>query len=371
MTVQRGVDTGTWGQRSSVFSGFVADEWRASSTMTINMGLRYETHTPWVEVYDRQRNFAPFTGEELVPGEQTLYSNSRALYNNYNWGFGNFQPRFGFAWNPKFMNGSFVIRGAYTISSYLEGTGTNLRLTINPPFTTEYNNDYSSLTYPASTTDQGMTVLQSTDPYKGAVISSLEWGRHARDCPAVESHGGEAVRGKHHADSRLRRPAWDALDGSNALLPEAAARSGCRTANPSPSSESLPGGQPQRWRQVLQPDFRGRNPTATRGTMLSASHAAQAYEPRACSAQVAYAYSKCMSDALGYYGSWGSQVEHPIRRTGRTCTTRKCGMGALLLRCQEQPEQLCGLSSCQFGKGKSVGNDWNPVARKRPGRLGK
>ena len=28
-----------------------------------------------------------------------------------------------------------MIRGAFTISSYLEGTGTNLRLTLNPPFT--------------------------------------------------------------------------------------------------------------------------------------------------------------------------------------------------------------------------------------------
>ena len=169
--VQRGVDTGTWGQRSSVFAGYVQDDWRATKSLTVNLGLRYETHTPWVEVYDRQRNFAPFSGEIQVPGETTYYSNSRALYNNYNWGLGNFQPRFGFAWNPGSMNKSMVVRGAYTVSSYLEGTGTNLRLTMNPPFTAEYNTVYDSLTYPGSTLDQGLTVLQSkTDPYLNATI---------------------------------------------------------------------------------------------------------------------------------------------------------------------------------------------------------
>jgi len=36
-----------------------------------------------------------------------------------------------------------VLRGAYTISSYLEGTGTNLRLPLNPPFSSpEFETDY-------------------------------------------------------------------------------------------------------------------------------------------------------------------------------------------------------------------------------------
>src|SRR5262249_60505793 len=103
-------------------------------TLTLNLGLRYETHTPWVEVYDRQVNFAPFSGSIEFAGKSSFYKNNRALYNPYNWGLGNFQPRFGFAWNPEAMNKSMVVRGAYTVSAYLEGTGTNLRLPINPPF---------------------------------------------------------------------------------------------------------------------------------------------------------------------------------------------------------------------------------------------
>ena len=43
-----------------------------------------------------------------------------------------------------------VIRGAFTISSYLEGTGTNLRLTLNPPFTpAEINAIYNGIRSPS------------------------------------------------------------------------------------------------------------------------------------------------------------------------------------------------------------------------------
>ena len=65
------------------------------------------------------------------------------LYNSYNWGL-DFQPRIGFAYTPGMFHGTFVIRGAYTISSYLEGTGTNLRLPLNPPLNQEFDTRYDS-----------------------------------------------------------------------------------------------------------------------------------------------------------------------------------------------------------------------------------
>jgi outer membrane receptor protein involved in Fe transport len=94
-----------------VFAGYVQDNWRFTDSLTLNLGLRYETHTPWVEVKDRQTNFAPFSGEIESAGQSTRYNNNRALYNSYNAGL-DFQPRFGFAWTPSVLGKKTVIRGA-------------------------------------------------------------------------------------------------------------------------------------------------------------------------------------------------------------------------------------------------------------------
>ena len=37
-----------------------------------------------------------------------------------------------------------VVRGGYAISSYLEGTGTNLRMPLNPPFESEFQTYYNT-----------------------------------------------------------------------------------------------------------------------------------------------------------------------------------------------------------------------------------
>ncbi len=112
-------------------AGYGQDDWHITPTLTLNLGLRYEAHTPWVELNNRQSNLDLTTGALELAGQN---GNSRALYNSV-YGLPAIQPRIGFAWSPAAMNGKTVLRGAYTISSYLEGTGTNLRLPRNPPFT--------------------------------------------------------------------------------------------------------------------------------------------------------------------------------------------------------------------------------------------
>ena len=57
--------------------------------------------------------------------------NSRALYDAY---YGGWEPRVGFAWTP---SEKWVVRGAFGIVQYMEGTGKNLRLPANPPFNFE------------------------------------------------------------------------------------------------------------------------------------------------------------------------------------------------------------------------------------------
>ena len=149
----RGVSTGkTWQQSSNVFGIYAQDTWRFTDRLTLNLGLRYDAHSPWVEANNQQANYNIATGNIDLAGQGGA---SRALYDGF-YGGRDFQPRIGFAWTPAVLGDHTVIRGAFSISSYMEGTGTNLRLTLNPPFTpAEINSTTASgaLLPPTNSTD--------------------------------------------------------------------------------------------------------------------------------------------------------------------------------------------------------------------------
>jgi hypothetical protein len=162
----RGLSSGTWGQRKTIYGLYVQDDWRVSDSLTLNLGIRWEYNTPLVEVKDRQANFGLFSGQLELAGQN---GNSRALYNSY---YKDFQPRVGFAWTPGVAGKKLVLRGAYTISSFMEGTGTNLRMPLNPPFESEFESTYQSslANLPGSTLDQGLSAINPKDPFAGANI---------------------------------------------------------------------------------------------------------------------------------------------------------------------------------------------------------
>ena len=84
--------------RGDTYAAYVQDDWRITSSLTLNVGLRYEDHTPWTEIHNRMVNFGLFSGDIEVAGQG---GNSRSLVNSYN-GIGNYQPRIGLAWSPGF-----------------------------------------------------------------------------------------------------------------------------------------------------------------------------------------------------------------------------------------------------------------------------
>jgi hypothetical protein len=160
-----GVSVGfVWHQQSWLFAGYGEDNWHVMPSLTLNLGLRYEAHTPWVEVNNRQTNLDLITGALEFAGQN---GNSRSLYNSV-YGLPAIQPRFGFAYSPEALHNKTVIRGAYTISSYLEGTGTNLRLARNPPFTPpEVGAQYAQATVQ---TQAGPGGALPGDPFSGAIF---------------------------------------------------------------------------------------------------------------------------------------------------------------------------------------------------------
>src|SRR4051794_23255076 len=122
------------GHRVAVFG---QDDFRVRDNLTLNLGLTWEFTSPWVEKDNRQSNIDLATGQLLLAGQD---GNSRALFNPF---YGGFEPRMGFAWTP---TGQWVVRGAFGIVQYMEGTGKNLRLTQNPPFNFEGRKVYDATT---------------------------------------------------------------------------------------------------------------------------------------------------------------------------------------------------------------------------------
>jgi hypothetical protein len=95
--------------RTSYYGGFVADDWKVRSNLTLNVGLRYEYYSPVSEPQGLLSNLVlagsgpnALTNATLVTGK-TVYSTPKT----------NFAPRFGFAWSPSQYNQKVVFRGGF------------------------------------------------------------------------------------------------------------------------------------------------------------------------------------------------------------------------------------------------------------------
>jgi hypothetical protein len=121
--------------RGNVFAGFVQDDWRVTPTFTVNLGLRFEDHTPLYEANNQAVNFGLYTGTIYTAKgvDGTAKFGNQALYNNY-LGRGDWQPRIGLSWAPASLGGKTVVRAGFAISSFMEGGGGNEELTQNLPF---------------------------------------------------------------------------------------------------------------------------------------------------------------------------------------------------------------------------------------------
>ena len=74
------------------FAWFVADDWRVTPRLTVNLGLRYELNTVIKEDHNLLGNFDPTVGLEQV---------GINIKSPYNGDHNNFAPRIGIAWDPR------------------------------------------------------------------------------------------------------------------------------------------------------------------------------------------------------------------------------------------------------------------------------
>jgi len=366
----RGVSTGkTWEQSSNIIGVYAQDTWRITDRLTLNFGLRYEAHTPWVETNDEQANYNFKTGNVDLAGQNGA---SRGLYDGF-YGGRDFQPRIGFAWSPERLGGHTVIRGAFTISSYLEGTGTNLRLTLNAPFTpAEINAIYNNQALPGTSSSDGIVgsaTGASCDPpayacYAGAFLRV--WDPNVQ--PAIADQWNLTVQHQFWKDTTFQI-GYVGQRGTHLMVPFDYAQrvllpnSSCGTppcTGPSPFFEANP-----TLYSVLGHPAKGKADATVSGTQSNGTmgyNALQAVLQKQMSnglqAQVSYTFSKCMSDSTGYYGAWNNALSASAYWQNvydRKSEWAPCYYDATHVLTSYAIYEL------PIGRGKAIGNDMNGV----------
>jgi Carboxypeptidase regulatory-like domain len=342
----KGVSTGgTWHQMAWRFGGYGQDDWRITPTLTLNLGLRYEASTPWVELNNRQDNLNLVTGAIEYAG---VDGNSRSLYKSV-YGLPDFQPRVGFAWSPAELQGKTVVRGAYTISSYLEGTGTNLRLARNPPFTpTEVSAVYST---PTVQTQSGPGGAVAGDPFAGAIM--YVWA--PKIYPEMNQEWNLTVQSEASSTTTFQI-GYVGDHGTHLIVPTPYSQLTLTNGQPTPGLYFQ--GNP-----ALLKDLSTVSGTSSAG--FQTYHSLQAVLQKRISngleGQVAYTWSHCMSNNSGYYGTWSYATQST---PGSPYYQNLYDPHADYASCYFDSRNILaayGTYDLPIGKGKMIGSNMNSV----------
>jgi hypothetical protein len=124
---------GTVGERRPEYGAYFQDDFRVSSRLTLNAGLRYDVFVPYVEEYDRQSNFDTSTGKFVVASDSAVMNGHKVGRELQFTPTLDFAPRVGFAYDL-FGNGRTLLRGGYGIFWNNPLTGTSSSKPDNPPF---------------------------------------------------------------------------------------------------------------------------------------------------------------------------------------------------------------------------------------------
>ncbi|MFN7921558.1 MAG: carboxypeptidase regulatory-like domain-containing protein [Bryobacteraceae bacterium] len=295
----RGAATGTWGHRFWRPALFVQDDFKVAQNFTLNLGLRWEYMQPIYEVKDRQVNIDTFAGTLITAGG----AYGRALYNGYK---KQFMPRIGFAWTPGGFHNKLVVRAGAAYQSFMEGTGANLRTTLNPPFFVETDLTYDTRT-PGSITRGFADVVTSN--------ITLDMARPAAAgiTPQLQGRAWD-LNLRPQTTSQINFTLEYQLDNSTSLSAGYVGQKGTHLVAPVEANQPLPGVGPfASWtnlntRRPLYNKLPNLGNTArTESSATMDYHSLQVTGRRSLKHGLdfiaAYTLGKTLTDNLGYYGS--------------------------------------------------------------------
>jgi hypothetical protein len=304
--VQQGVPL-NFHLRNSLYGAFAQDTWRATPSLTLNLGVRYELTTPRGDK-DAQNN----VNYDLLTGTPEIGTN----YDTYT-GIDNVQPRLGFAWQPGFAPNT-VVRGAYDISTYMEGNGVNNMAVINPPnveLHNELNNTGSALILPVTTLDQGYsdfsaecTVAQLMAFAPNCFGSGQAHATNPHLQPAVDQQWNLFVQHQFRANATFAVGyVGNKIDHMSDiyLYNQKELTTGTQVVDKVTVPAVAPGPYMQ---PIVKAGAQARYNASdgiSRYNALEATVAQRNYH--GLDMNLSYTWSKCLANSLGYFGSYGDE----------------------------------------------------------------
>jgi len=328
---------------------FMQDSWKVTRTITFNYGLSWEYTSPIYERDDRQVNINTFTGQLIYPGKTEF---GRALYKAYK---KQFNPNLGIAWQ---VNQKTVVRTAYRLSNFLEGTGANLRLPLNPPFFTESNVTYDAASPGKITTGFADLVARGdltgprSSPTAAPFYQGRAWDLNLR--PQMTNQFNFAIERQ--------------LDQATSVNIAYVGQRGTHLVIPHEANNPLPGvGAFNTWAPIND-----RRPLATvlpnvGNIALTEASGTSWYNALQISGRrrmtgglemlFQYTYSKANTDGLGYYGCGGVNAEGAY---WQDAYNRRGNYGPACFDVRHN-FTTAGVYNVPFGKGMKYGSSTNKL----------
>jgi hypothetical protein len=349
----RGAVADPWGHRFWRTALFFQDDYKVSRTFTLNIGLRWEYMQPIYEKDNRQININTFTGELVRPGGEF----GNALYNGYN---RQYMPRIGFAWTPGQFNNKLVVRGGYAYQSFMEGTGANLRLPLNPPFFVETDFSYDPRTPGSIRTgfSDVVTANIAFDMPRPAGVTTPQLQGRAWDLNLRPQTTGQTNFTMEYQ-----------FDNSTSLQAGYVGQKGTHLVAPVEANQPLPGTGPfSTWtnlnlrRPLINKLPNLGNVARTESSATMDYHSLQVVGRRKFAAGfdflASYTFGKTLTDNLGYYGSGLTAGEGAY---WQNAYDRKSNRGPAFFDIRSN-FTVAGSWFVPVGKGKQFGGGMNKVA---------
>jgi outer membrane receptor protein involved in Fe transport len=336
----KGSTSDAWMHLQHRVAFYGADDFKITDRLTLNLGLRWAYTSPFVERNDRQANFDLTNAAQLLAGQN---GNSRALYDSFYKGW---EPRLGFAYRK---GDHWVLRGGYAISQYMEGTGANQRLPLNPPFFFESQVDYDRTTG-AGTIATGFQGLQPLDKVSGQLRA---WDSNIR--PQFTHQGNVFIEYLLGPRSSIN-VGYVGSKSTNVI-------------NTIDANQPLPGsGDPRTWLPTQQrrplypfnPDITFLVTTISRGFHSDYNALQTTFKQRlwhGLDFNANYTWSKAMTNSRGFFGSGGvaqgTSTSTPVNSRDLDSNYGPAFFDATHLF------SMAGNYDLPFGRDRHFGSNWN------------